>query len=225
MKYVDIHTHALTHDPEIIEIQSLDARIPIELSVPGSQHFCYGLHPWYISDVSEDIFFQGLKSSVQTPGFFALGEMGIDRVSSENLEKQIELFEKQIDIATKYRIERVIIHCVKAYSDILPILKKLPQTTAIILHDFNGNMEMVKQFSSMNTYFSFGAKLFNENTTAFKTFKEIDLSRVFLETDDQLDYGIYGIYKKASQIRNMDENELVARIYQNFCDIYPQQDV
>lgn len=221
--YIDIHTHALTHDPRILEVHVLDPRTPLELSLPGSKLYCFGLHPWHVDEVEEDRLFSGLKTCAQSEGFFGLGEIGLDRSKSDNFERQTEIFKKQLEFAQKFRIQRIVVHCVRAYFDVLPELQKLKGKPVIILHDFNANMETVQKFmDSTNAYFSFGAKLFKPETTAAKTFKQIELSRVFLETDDQLDKSIFHIYAQAAKIRGIGEDELKKRIQSNFDEICPE---
>lgn len=223
-KFVDIHTHALTHDPRIAEVQVLDSRIPFELNTPSGEFFCAGMHPWHIGEANEELFFAGLKSAMQSSAFFALGEIGVDRAKDDNLEDQLRVFKKQLEYAELYRVERIVIHCVKAYFDILPELKKLSRSPVIVLHDFNANMETAEKFMRAldKVYFSFGAKLFNPKTKAFQTFKELPLERIFLETDDQFDYGILKIYRQAAQIREVEREELKAALAANFDKIAPQ---
>lgn len=214
---MDIHTHAPTHDPRIKEVLVLDPRIPAELSLQSAQCFCQGLHPWFIDETDENIFFSGLKTGMQIPGFFALGEIGLDRVNGPDWEVQTRVFKKQLEYAQTYRIERIVLHCVKAYFDVLPELKKLRHAPAIIFHDFNANLETAeKLMSALNVYFSFGTKLFNSQTAAAKTFQALPLERVFLETDDQLDKSLLDIYEQAARLRKTDENVLREALFSNF---------
>ena len=221
-QYVDIHTHALTHDPRIIEVQSLDPRTPVEISAASAERFCFGLHPWYVDEVEQDFFFSALKTALQCPGFFALGEIGLDRSRAQNLDKQIILFQKQLEYAQKFRIERIVIHCVRAYFDMLPELKKLTYRPTIIFHDFNGNMDTAeKLMDGLNSYFSFGTKIFDENTKAAKTFMEIPLERTFLETDDQVEKSIFALYDQAAKLRNTELEAIQGQFKENFLSIAP----
>lgn len=225
MKYIDIHTHALTHDQDIIEVQSLDPRVPVELSLQSAENFCFGLHPWHIDEVDQDTFYSSLKTCMQSPGFFGLGEIGLDRSRMENFEDQKQTFLKQLDFARKFRVQRLVIHCVKSYFDILPELQKLSWDPVIILHDFNSNMETVEKYmNSLNAYFSFGAKLFKENTSAAKTFANVPLERVFLETDEQLDHSIMDIYQKAAELRKLGLEELIEQLNKNYYKIMPSSE-
>lgn len=218
--YIDIHTHTLTHDPQIKEIEVLDSRMPPGFGL-GMGLFCYGLHPWHISEVDEKIFFETLKSHLQNPKFFALGEIGIDRARAENLEEQKRLFEKQLEFAERFKIGRIVIHSARAYSDIIGPLKNLSHKPAILLHDFNSNLQTAESFlGSMDCYFSFGARLFNLQSTGTKSFAQIPNERIFLETDDQYDKTIIDIYQQAAKLKNIELSQMQEQIQLNFQSLH-----
>ncbi|MEX0798567.1 MAG: TatD family hydrolase [Bacteriovoracaceae bacterium] len=215
-KYIDVHTHALTHDPNIREIEVLDARMPPGFGI-GHGLFCYGLHPWHIDEVDEKNYFETLKGHLQSQKFFALGEIGVDRSRPKNLENQLRLFNKQLAFAERFKIRRLVIHAVRAYSDIIGPLKELSHKPAVILHDYNGNMETANQFlDSINCYFSFGSRLFNLDAKGTKAFQAISLDKIFLETDDQYDKTIMDIYQQAADIKKEPLNSLASQIQSNF---------
>ncbi len=216
--FVDIHTHSLTHDPDVKEVVCLDPTIPVELSLAGAPRFSFGFHPWLVNEMEESFYKTQLRTAMQAPGFFAMGEIGLDRARMETWDKQVETFKAQLDLVKRMRVNKIVVHCVRAYSDVLPLLQELPERTIIIMHDFNGTIETAQQFMQAlpNCYFSFGAKLFNGTTKARKTFEELPLERTFLETDDQLDYGIFDLYQKASEIRKLPQEELKQAIYANY---------
>ena len=214
---IDIHTHTLSHDPELVEVQVVDSSLPAGLSFPSSKRFCYGLHPWYVDEVEYGDFLDRLKSFIQMPGFFALGEIGLDRSKKESWDKQLEVFEKQLEFANRFRIKRIVLHSVKAYSDILPYLKSAPKGTKFLFHDFNGNEQTYKQLIGVaDCYFSFGHRLFNSESTAVKSINSFSLDRIFLETDDQPDKTIRDIYQQAAQLLNMKLTELETQLTRNF---------
>lgn len=214
---IDIHTHTLCHDPEVKEIQVMDSTLPSGLAFPSSKYFCYGLHPWHVDEVDHDNFFDRLKSFVQRPGFFALGEVGLDRSRTENFELQMEVLKRQLDFAKRFRIPRIVFHCVRAYSDIIPLMKDFHPSTKFLFHDFNGNKETVEQLlRAGDCYFSFGARLFDSNSTAVKTINDIERERIFFETDDQPDKTIKDIYALGAQLLDLAPNELETQLLRNF---------
>lgn len=218
---VDIHTHSLTHDPDVKEVVCLDPTIPVELSLGGVARFSFGFHPWLVNEMEDSFYKTQLRTAMQAPGFFALGEVGLDRSRMETWDKQLEVFKAQLDLVKRMRIGRVVVHCVRAFSDMLPLLQELPKSAIIIMHDFNGTIETAEQFMSSlpNCYFSFGTKLFNDSTKACKAFSKLPLERIMLETDDQLDYGIVDLYDRACEVRNISLDELKSGILANFLNI------
>ncbi|MBC76697.1 MAG: hypothetical protein CME64_11845 [Halobacteriovoraceae bacterium] len=214
---IDIHTHTLSHDPELIEVQVMDSSLPAGLAFPSSRRFCYGLHPWHVEEIEYKDFLDRLKSFVQMPGFFALGEIGLDRARKETWEKQLEVFEHQMEFAARFKIQRVVIHCVKAYSDIIPFLKKARPSTKFLFHDFNGNAQTYKQLrEAADCYFSFGARLFTTESTAVKNLNLFDKDRIFFETDDQPDKTIKDIYARCAEILETPQSDLEAQLTRNF---------
>lgn len=213
---IDIHTHACSHDPLIKEIEALDARVPMELHIPRTP-FCYGIHPWHVGEVDFNSFKSSFAQMIQNANFFAMGEIGLDRGRKDTWELQLEVLGKQLELVDRWRIPRLVIHCVKSEFDLLPLLKKLKRRPWIIFHAFNGNLETVQAFKKdLNCFFSFGSSLFNENGKAAQSFQQLELANLFLETDDQLKYGIRDIYEQAARLRGIPVSELEAQLEANY---------
>ncbi len=213
--YIDIHTHKLSHHNDITTVY--DCKLQ---ETPPASLFNIGIHPWDVNKYSLKELEKKLKVYNQSNFLFAIGETGLDKLHYQTFNKQKEYFNAQLVLAKKLQITTLIIHCVKAYNEIFEILKKSSFKGQIIFHDFNANINTATQFlKHFDCYFSFGIKLFNHKTKAYKTFTEIDLKNVFLETDDQNKYGIGQIYSKAAQIRSLELEELSAQLSLNFKSI------
>lgn len=216
-KIVDIHCHHLSDDPAVEEIYVADSE-SIVLSPPLThQALCVGLHPWKVESIDYDKFKPTLMHYLSHPQFFALGEIGLDKVSSVNYDLQKKVFIQQLELAKKLQLKRIIIHSVKAHSDIIEQLKRVQYPGKILIHDFYSNIETAKQYLKFDCYFSFGKKLF-KNQNAQNVLSELPIEKVFFETDDQLDYNIFEIYKQASGILGVDIEKLRNSIFQNFLD-------
>ena len=72
-------------------------------------------------------------------------------------------------------------------------------------------------FQKLDSYFSFGHLIF-QKSKAQKVLSQIDLSRVFFETDDS-EYSISEIYNKAQEIINLDKKKLIDSIFKNYRNI------
>lgn len=210
-KYIDFHTHKKSNADISIQILSPSAN---SISIPNN-YFTLGLHPWFIDKVDYKFIENKIKEIYNHKNFFALGEIGLDKNISIDFDKQIFIFEEQIKLAIELNIQTIILHSVKAYSEILTILKKLKWKNKVILHGFNSSIEMVNSFNQFNTFFSFGDLIF-KNSKAKTSLSLIPLDRIFLETDDQQEYSIQDIYLQAAKILNINEELLCSSISENF---------
>lgn len=172
-------------------------------------YFSIGVHPWYLDRLS----FDRVQELAAHHLCLAIGETGVDRVRDENISEQIELFEKHIQLCLQLQ-KPLVVHAVKSYSDILEILKQSNFNLPIMLHDFNGNQQVIDQFLKYNTFFSMGDKLYNESSKGFKALSSIPFGRLLLETDDS-SYLIQDMYQKASDILNIDISILKTQIIKN----------
>ena len=74
-----------------------------------------------------------------------LYEVITDRVCKVDINLQKKVFLKHIEIANKYN-KPIIIHCVKAYSDFIEIIKTGINKTPWVFHGFNSNFDIRNNF-------------------------------------------------------------------------------
>jgi len=220
IRYIDIHTHSLSDDPKVKEVEIIDMELFSVFPKEPTGYFCAGIHPWSVDEIDEDSFIGKLSGLRRSLNFFALGEIGLDKVKNkgdkDNFEKQLRYFKIQLDFAVKYKIPRIVLHSVKAYSEILHELKEADYQGKVLLHDFNANIDIANQFIKFNGHFSFGKNLFKPESKASKVIGQLPQDRIFLETDDQANYNIFEIYLQASSILEIGEAELKVIIDHNF---------
>lgn len=193
MRLVDIHSHSIKVEDEI-KVYIHDFNNPQNFQ----GHICYGIHPWFIRNIDKTI--QEIEQYIRDKSFFALGEIGLDRKIQTKLSTQIEVFEKQLELAKKYDLSRLIIHNVGASFDIIPILKNFKIKSKILLHDYNENTQVFNAFAKdFDTYYSTGHQLFKSSTIKRELHK-LPHDKLLLETDDQDKYNIKEIYIKCSDV-------------------------
>jgi len=141
---------------------------------------CIGIHPENIfSYQDEDL--KWLEDHLCEEKIIAIGEIGLDyHYDKSSKLEQIALFERQLDLASKYHLP-VVIHSRDATEDTISILKKYPSVKGVI-HSFSGSLETAK------IYISMGYKLGINGVVTFKNshLKEIlpkILNQIVLETD------------------------------------------
>ncbi len=211
LTYIDIHTHKKDVFDGVF-IYNLNAT-----ESPDFRHCSLGLHPWDIGKYKTNTFFDKLNKYCEQDLLVAVGEIGIDRAIDTPVEEQIEMFIAQHEITEKYKLP-IIIHCVKAWSDLLGIRNTLKTNLPWIFHGYNGNLQTAHQLILKDCYISFGDALFTHSKVQ-KVFKEVHLEWVFLETDNS-EKKIEEIYQKAADLRHICVDNLKIQLYENFKRVF-----
>ncbi len=209
MKFINIHTHKKTCENTCI-INLFPSKIEF---YEENKNFSIGIHPWDVAKFDIENQLKIVEEFSHKKNILAVGEIGLDKYH-EDFELQKEVFLKQIDIANSAN-KPIIVHCVKAYSDLLEILKKNSLKIPIIIHRYSGNKTIAKELVKFGCFLSFGHELFNSKSKVQKVFKQQSLENVFLETDDA-EISIENVYKKASEIKEIDIEILQEAILFNF---------
>ena len=192
--FVDIHTHI--DNQSVIKIVSENFEEKILTT--------WGVHPWEV----------GRTQSVRTEDIFAIGEVGLDKVHKETFDKQIEVFDEMIKLSESLR-KPVIVHCVRAYSEIIEMRKKTKATMPWVIHGFNSSVETTRQLLKHDIYISLGEILYRNENQAVKVLKDIPVERLFLETDVS-GRDIKDVYAKAASLMGCDIEFLCNKIFENY---------
>ena len=107
----------------------------------------------------------------------AIGECGLDRSIKIGFADQILCFRQQVMIANKY-CKPLIIHCVRAYSDLLKLKKEDKSDLPWIIHGYNGNLETTLNLIKHGFYFSVGEQLLR-NASKHEVLRLIPLEHMF----------------------------------------------
>ncbi|MFO7658503.1 MAG: TatD family hydrolase [Bacteroidales bacterium] len=210
--FIDIHVHNAYQLEDTLLLVNVFPQDTGNLENDG--FYSVGLHPWNVntSNLSGDI---GLvRNAAINPNVIAIGETGLDRKINVPYIDQLKAFEQQLEIAEALK-KPVIIHCVKAYDDIISIRKKFSPDIPWIIHWFNASNQIATELIKHNCYLSFGIMLFKENSKAFAVFKNLPDNKMFFETDDA-GINITEVYEKASKVKNLKLNQLTTIIKNNF---------
>lgn len=180
--------------------------------------YSIGLHPWYIVPHRIDKMLEYVEKYIQQKNVIAVGEIGLDKIQPE-YELQKEVFVKQLLIAEKYR-KPVIIHCVRAFQDVMSILKLQKISVPVIFHGYNSNPQDAEKIAEKGYYISFGKDILNDKSNAREIITEISPKNIFLETDDS-DFVIREIYDKAAELLDTDLYDLKMQMYDNLKCCFP----
>ncbi|XVJ66007.1 MAG: TatD family hydrolase [Lacibacter sp.] len=210
MQYINIHRH---HPPQSNELAIQNLYKDFK-QVELNGFYSIGLHPWYITAHWEKEFEQ-LKHYASHPHVKAIGECGLDKICQTDFQFQQGVFAQQIQLANEIN-KPLIIHCVKAYDEVLQQLNKA-QAPAIF-HGFNKSKELALQIIHAGHYLSFGKAL--QQPHMQEVLKALPPEKIFLETDDR-DVSIASIYKLAAKVFSIDELSLSLQLYKNAKHFFP----
>ncbi len=213
--YVDIHTHFPKTVENVISIQNITQNEWENLpNTEGGNFASVGLHPWFLTKENAEKGFEKLTQIIDNQNIVAIGECGLDKLKGENLDFQTDIFAKQIQLAESVQ-KPVIIHCVRAFNEVIALKKKLKPTVPMIIHGFNKNETILKELLKNGFYISIGAAILRGDKKFEKTVLEIPLERLFFETDDK-DMDVQDVYEAYCQSANVNITDLKSIIYKNY---------
>lgn len=214
--FIDIHTHTQRIGDNVLQIVNLDLETPC----PEQGYYSYGIHPWALDDADFQTkeAFSLLEERLQSPNVLALGEAGLDKMHKDTFEKQITIFEWQIDLSEALQ-KPIILHDVKSHNEILALRKKHKAKQPWILHGFSGTEQDIRQLTGRGLYLSVGESLLHSERKIAKSLKNIPLEMLFLETD-MAEVGIEMIYEAAAKLLEMDLSVLQRLLFANFAQVF-----
>lgn len=213
MRYLNLHTHRFTGNPEILEIVNQYPR-EFDGSVP---YYSVGIHPWYIDENKIESDLQIIESKLQQNNCLALGECGLDKRIETDFDLQTKAFEAQLHVAQKHG-KPVIIHCVAAFQEVIEIKNRLKISVPMILHGFSKNAQIARQMLENGFYLSFGKYLLR-NPELENVFQSVPNDRFFLETDT-VEESIADVYALAAKYKNVELQELKMQVGKNFESVF-----
>jgi TatD DNase family protein len=215
--YIDIHIHGGIPASGIFLLESLMAH---EGKTPGEYSgiaYTYGIHPWFLTEKNHKRLLSSVESSAGLSDVIAIGEAGFDRLRGPDMKLQRIVFEEQVTISEELR-KPVVIHCVRAWDELLSVQKKLRPKMPWLVHGFRGNVVLATQLLSKGMYLSFwfGFVLRPESG---ELLKHLPANRIFLETDGA-EADIRTIYDKVASDLDITVDQLKTRILNNFIDFF-----
>jgi len=209
--FINIHTHSQIFDAHL-ELVNLFLERNDRV-----KYYSYGLHPWHIDANFQDDL-EHLREIAQEKGCLAIGECGLDKVSKVDFALQEKVFVEHIKIANKLK-KPLIIHCVKAFNELINCLNHNNNQVPVIIHGFNNNDNIARVLNNEGYYFSFGKDLLGYESNAAKAIKTIGRKRFFLETDDK-DLSIKYVYLKAGELLGVNDEIVQLQIEENFKSVF-----
>ncbi len=208
--YVDIHTHIVKNTNDVFiyncsdfhEIKSIISTCSI------------GIHPWNVQSKAQiDDWCELFEQTIFHKSILCIGECGLDKTKPHTFELQLYACMKQFKLAQKYHMP-VIVHCVRAYYDIISLYKNVKCTFPLVFHKFSGNQHVIQALLAYPMYMSFGSEICFRSFP--ESYKDIPLQRIFAETDNNTQILIGEVYSCLSRVLNIDEEMLKNQIFENY---------
>ena len=143
----------------------------------------------------------------------AIGETGFDKLKGPSIDLQRKAFERHFEIAEELS-KPLIIHCVRAWPEILEEKKRLKPSTPWVIHGFKGKKELAQQLCDKGFYLSAWVE-WAIRPVSSETLNNIPPDRLFLETDG-FDIGIEPVYKVVAGYLEMEVEALKTIVYNNY---------
>ncbi len=139
-----------------------------------------GIHPESVDTYKEEDL-KDIEKHINDNKVVAIGEIGLDyHYGKENRLKQIDLFEKQLQLAEKYN-KPVIVHSREATLDTIEILKKYKIKG--VIHSFSGSYETACIYLKMGFVLGINGVITFKNCNLKEVVKKLSLKDIVLETD------------------------------------------
>ncbi len=129
----------------------------LHIQYPGIE-YTVGIHPWFIPENYRSII--ELLSDFTDRGAVGIGEIGLDKAKGDiPFSLQTEVFIIQLQIAIAKNMP-VVIHCVKAYNELIEILKNtgVPEAGGFV-HGFSSSRQIAGNLIDLGISISAGKTL------------------------------------------------------------------
>ena len=160
MMYTDAHCHVLKSsdfsDARLVGVNRIlvnatrpadwDQVLSLSDVIPA-----IGIHPWYVAEAVGDWAAKMEKCLAENPAL-QVGEIGLDKLKSD-FARQKQVFITQLKLAQKYN--RVAsIHSVRAWGEMMPLLRPFKENTRFLFHGFSGDKIVVGFLADSFSFFS-----------------------------------------------------------------------
>jgi len=148
---------------------------------------CLGIHPWFLDNLElHHLTLLAKKVTENRANIIAIGEMGLDAVIAKqqnNLNKQLEFFEYQLQLAKQHHLP-VIVHHRGTHNETITLLKQVKVPQAGIIHAFSGSYQQACQYIDLGFKLGIGGTItYPRAKKTINAIKRLPLSSLIMETD------------------------------------------
>ena len=208
MDFFNIHTHSLVHPESEILAQSPHLfpsdKLPVYTSI--------GIHPWFLTEENAESQWKALQKQVSHPSVLAIGEGGLDKLKGPDMELQVKILKQQVALSEEKSLP-LIIHCVKAFNELIQLKKELRPHQPWIIHGFRGKEALAIDCIRHGFYLSYGEH-FQENAL-----KATPQEKLFIETDES-EIPVQEIYQSIALVHGIGLQELMESVKKNVKEVF-----
>jgi len=212
-EYIDIHTHNSNSSGGIFAVENIMAHEGSDPGTISARAFTAGIHPWHLNENNSEKLLEFIRNITGNPNLIAFGETGFDKLRGPSIDLQRSIFAEQVKIAGENG-KPLIIHCVRAWDELLAAHKIMKPEKSWLVHGFRGKKELALQLIKRGMYLSFWFD-FVMRPESSELLRYLPKERIFLETDGA-DVDIREIYKKVSNDLAVSVDDLKNTILDNF---------
>jgi TatD DNase family protein len=210
--YINIHGHRQANNiQEWVMMNLFASEYPPDDIENG--FYSVGFHPYNVGKVEEVETQNKVRLATENPHVLAIGEIGLDKSIGASMKDQQRIFEKQVDIA-EFTDMPVVLHVVRAFSEILEFMKVHKPSVPMIIHGYNGSRQMAEDLVKAGFLVSFGEAIAGEHSKIVEALLAVPVERMFLETDEG-DLDIREIYHTAAEVKAIGLDDLRLQIVEN----------
>lgn len=204
--YFDFHTH---REPPPGVRAMVVLRPEEKARFEEAAYCCVGLHPWYLDPADGQTGFDWVAQKAADTKVLAIGETGLDKLRGPAMDFQQSIFLKHAALAESVG-KPLVIHCVRAFPELLAIQRDFRPTVPWIVHGFQKGPQLAEDLLRAGFYLSFGAALLSpDGHPVVEAFRGVPHDRFFLETDDREDISIGSVYARAAAIKGVGVEEVM----------------
>ncbi|MBU4153328.1 MAG: TatD family hydrolase [Proteobacteria bacterium] len=141
-----------------------------------------GIHPWWAHEVIVGWQERLLAELANTSA--GIGEIGLDALASASPLVQETIFIPQLEMAETLA-RTVTIHCCRRWGRLIDLLNATcKKRSTVIIHGFNGSMEIMRRLLDIGAMLSFGPSLADPSRVKVRqAFQKAPLDRILFESD------------------------------------------
>ena len=150
-------------------------------------YYGLGIHPFFSHQHNIDVVAELATKLIEAQAddrCVAVGECGLDfAVADVNRDQQLQWLQAQLQLANEHHLP-VILHCRKAFPELLTLLRQHPPKMGGVYHGFSGSYQQATQLVDLGIKIGVGGTItYSRAQKTRATIAKLPLSALLLETD------------------------------------------